>query len=296
MVYTHLTVFGLGLIGGSFLMTARARYPELTIHAVDPNPEALRFAQRAKLVDSVSLDTPSEFAEQHLMVLGSHLKVNEGLLEQLTPKVKERNITVMDLGSCKRGVVELGQRLLPDQFIGGHPMAGRELSGIQQASELLFTGKLFLLTPTEAQQSTKRYQELEAFIEGLGCRPVAITPDLHDRYMAYMSHLPQLYAVALTNLLAKREPGRMLAYHGGGIEGQLRLSASPHAMWGPVFEENADNIEVVLDELIGILQSLKTDLRGGLGSWFQTSNQMHQAFHQLKVPMVPERSVEQPRS
>jgi prephenate dehydrogenase len=282
--FTHLSVFGLGLIGGSFTMAVRQAFPHLHIRAIDPDAATLQLALRQNVVDSVSLQAVNSFEGEHLVILASHLDVNLRLLEQLAPWVQGKPVTVMDLGSCKRRIVELGTHLLPDQFLGAHPMAGREVAGLQHATPLLFAGKRFLLTPHPSHPSTGVVTLLSQFVEGLGSRPSVIDSETHDRMMAYVSHFPQLYSILLTNVIAMHEPGRLLSYHGGGIDDQLRLAASSYAMWGPIFSENADNLRGVLDEMLTQLQAMREGLEApeAMQGWFNTSNTIHKAFHQLK--------------
>lgn len=282
--FTKMTIFGLGLIGGSFTMAVREAFPQLHITAVDPHAETLQLALKEKLVDKVSLKPLNEYPDEHLIVLASHLDINLSILDELTPLIKDKPVTVMDLGSCKRTIVERAANLIPDQFLGGHPMAGREVTGLQNASALMFAGKRFLLTPHPEHPSPRVVTLLSQFIEGLGARPSVLDAVTHDRIMAYVSHFPQLYSVLLTNVLAKHEPGRILSYHGGGIDDQLRLAGSSAAMWGPVFQENADNLRFVVDEMLSQLQTMREalDNREAMESCFHTANQMHQAFHQLK--------------
>lgn len=292
--FKHLTVFGLGLIGGSLAMAARERFPGLHIQAVDPSAEALQFALRNRIIDKASLNV-SEIAdslrtgEPHLVMLAAHLPQNMELLRQLAPIVKDQHVLVSDMGSCKRQIMELGRELLPTQFIAGHPMAGREFSGINYATDLLFTGKSYLLCP-HADTDSQRLEDLQAFVQGLGATPRLIDAERHDRYMAYVSHLPQLYAVMLTNLLYRHEPGHLLAYHGGGLDDQLRLAASPHAMWGPIFAMNGDNMTQVLtelrdmiDEMIPLLGGESDENGEALASWFARSNKVHEQFQAIRA-------------
>jgi prephenate dehydrogenase len=163
-------------------------------------------------------------------------------------------------------------------------MAGREKSGLEHASDLLFHGKRFLLTPHETFQNTALLHRLQLFLEGAGMLPHRMTPEFHDEAMAYMSHLPQLYAITLTNLLAKHRPGKILPLQGGGIDDQLRLAASPATMWAPIYEANADNMSHVLTEMIHMLQEMRENLSNpeAIQQWFKTSNTIHQAYEQVK--------------
>ncbi len=283
--FRHLTVIGLGLIGGSLAMAAKERFPELTVHAVDSHAESLQYALRSKIADQVSLTLPPVLEAGHLVVIATHLSDSLKMLEALAPVVQGEDVLVSDVGSCKRAITALGRQLLPSQFIAGHPMAGKEFSGIMHATSLLFAGKAYLFCPHE-QTDPVRLDTLKGFVQGLGAMPREIDPDTHDRYMAYVSHLPQLYAVLLTNLLYRHEPGRLLALHGGGLDDQLRLAASPYAMWRDIFQQNADNLSGVLKELQGIIEEAAPLLAAdgeSLQPWFERSNEVHQAFHAIRL-------------
>ena len=289
--YPFVTVIGLGLIGGSFAMAVKAMFPDTHILGVDTDEETLTYAIRAGIVDKVSRQLPERFEENHLVVLATHLSSSGPILEQVASVITSlqvQDITVMDVGSCKRSICELGSRCLPQQFVGGHPMAGKEFSGIEQATALLMMSKWFLLCPlpTTPEPTLKR---LMRFLTQLGTLPKTVDPESHDRYMAYVSHLPQLYAIGLTNLLFQHEPARLLSYHGGGIDDQLRLSASPYVMWRDVYAQNQDNVREALQGLIRELQSLSDHLENDeLETAFLQSNMVHRVFHDLKSDARPD--------
>lgn len=283
--FKHLTVIGLGLIGGSFAMAARERYPDLAIQAVDSNPGSLQYAVRHHIIDRASLTLPPVLEAGHLVVLATHLSDSMQVLETLAPRIRDEDVLVTDVGSCKRAITELGKQLLPDRFIAGHPMAGKEFSGVTHATSLLFAGKSYLFCPHE-QTDPVRLKQLQDFVKGFGAVPRVIDPPTHDRYMAYVSHLPQLYAVLLTNLLYRHEPANLLTYHGGGLDDQLRLAASPYAMWKDVFNQNADNLLEVLKELQSVIEEARPILENdenGFAPWFERSNEVHQEFHAIRL-------------
>ena len=291
--FRHLTVIGLGLIGGSFAMAARERFPELKIRAVDTRAEALQYAVKHKIIDQPSLVIPDFYEPKHLVVLASHLSDTMTALPEIARHVQGQDVLVTDVGSCKRAITALGIELLPEQFIAGHPMAGKEFSGIENATSLLFAGKSYLFCPHEGTPPD-RLAALTGFIRDLGGVPRLIDPERHDRYMAYVSHLPQLYSLLLTNLLYEHEPGHLLTYHGGGLDDQLRLAASPYAMWRDVFEQNGDNLHHVLTELQHIIRQaapLLGEQGEGFAPWFARSNEVHQEFHALKMSRVQDPSL-----
>ncbi len=288
--FERVTIIGAGLIGGSFAWLMRERFASDKLHItlVDKDEKTLQLALRKCIADSAQQTLPETFSGSHLVVLATHLDSNEALLPEVAKRVQGNDVLVTDIGSVKRGIVDLGFELLPHAFIGGHPMAGREKQGLENASSLLFFQKRFLITPHPDFKETRLLNQFKAFLELIGMVPVILDAPHHDEAMAYVSHLPQLYAVLLTNLIAQHKPGHLLAFHGGGIDDQLRLAASPSAMWVPVYERNADNMEAVLDEMIRLLQDMRAGMKDNdaVRSWFETSNTIHTAYQQLKQQQV----------
>lgn len=284
--FDRLTVIGLGLIGGSLAMAAKERFPHWQVTGVDPKAESLQYALKHQVIDQASLTLPEMIEDNHLIVIACHVMPSLDVLRQLAPKVQGRNILVTDIGSCKHAIAALGQSLIPEHFIPGHPMAGKEFSGIRYATPLLFAGKPYLLCP-HAQTDGQRLEALQNFIRAIGALPKLIDAEKHDRYMAYVSHLPQLYSVMLTQLLYKNEPGHLMGYHGAGLDDQLRLAASPYEMWGDILFQNAENLEAALlgfrdtiDEALPILRDKNSD---ELKAWFNRANEMHRQFLGMQV-------------
>ncbi len=288
MPYQHLTVVGAGLIGGSFILAARQTCPSLHIRAVDTDEATLQYLLKASVVDAVSRELPAEWPPNHLVVLATHLDSNIALLEQLAPRIKhDPTVTVTDIGSCKQAVCQAGTALLPTQFIGGHPLAGREVSGVQHATGLLFAGKPYVLC---GDSNAENVVALKTFIETTLKAHIGFqTPAHHDWAMAYVSHLPQLYAVLLTNLLAEHRPGELLGFHGAGMDGQLRLAASPYAMWQPIFSHNRQHLKEAIRGCRELLDEAETMLTAPTGqgeAWFgaafDKANTIHREFHAVR--------------
>jgi len=289
LVFKRLTVMGTGLIGGSFLMACRQSFPDLMIRAMDCDSETLQFLVKNRLADEVSLTPPTDFDDDELILLAAHLKPNLALLETIAPAVSQTKALVTDIGSCKRAICDLGDQLLPEHFIGGHPLAGKEFSGVSFATPLLFAGKPYALCPPALLQSSAavrhNYQRLESFLtQGLRAKTGTLDRVKHDRYMAYVSHFPQLYAVMLTTLLYRNEPGHLLSFHGAGMDDQLRLAASPYTMWRDIFDFNEDNLRQVLQDFGQLFEEANTVLNTpAMATWFAHANEIHREFHDFRI-------------
>src|SRR5205823_10701795 len=152
-------------------------------------------------------------------------------------------------------------RQLPPRltFVGGHPRAGAARGGLEHARHDLFRGRPWLLTPT-GDRGGDATAKLSAFVQALGAEPRIIGVDAHDRLLAYLSHLPQLTASALMQVVGAEVGRDGLALAGRGLVDTTRLASSPAEIWKDIAATNADEIGPALDTLIHVLQSLRRDL------------------------------------
>ena len=287
--FHQIAFIGLGLIGGSLAKLIRHQLSESVIWALD-QPEVTTAALNDGLLnDALQNIEDARLLEADLIIVATHLSQSRQILETLAERSKAMAtpLAIMDIGSTKQSVCQWVETLSGNfVFIGGHPLAGREVSGYANSLPTLFSGKRFLLTP--CQKTPPDFQaEIEAWLTQLGTIPVAITAEEHDRLMSVVSHFPQFYAIALANLLAENQPETLLHFLGGGIDDQMRLMASPYVMWKDVFHENKANMNAVLTQFIGILQAMQADLNADdLSPWFEHSQDIHQRYKQLKLQLM----------
>lgn len=275
-------------------MACRQAYPAMTLRAVDNCPDTLQYLLRHDVAHHTSLTPPTTFAPDHLVILSAHLRQSLTLLETIAPSIPESGVLVSDAGSCKRAICARGAELLGARFIGGHPLAGKEFSGVRRATPLLFHHKPWALCPvspiSEDQEAAEDHKQRLAPLrrllrDGLGAMIQEVDPERHDRAMAFVSHFPQLYAVLLANLLNRNQPGQLLGLHGAGLDDQLRLAASPYGLWRDVFDLNSDNLR----DILGLFRQLCDEAdplltQPAMATWFERANQAHQAFHQKPTP------------
>jgi prephenate dehydrogenase len=170
---------------------------------------------------------------------------------------------VTDTGSTKRAIVEAA-RVLPPRFafIGGHPLGGAAAGGLENARPDLFQGRPWLFTPSN-DRSGEALEKLSAFARAMGAVPQVIGPAAHDRMLAFLSHLPQLTASALMQVVGDAVGEEGLALAGRGLVDTTRLAASPPDIWKDVAATNRDEIAAALETLIGVLQGLRSELGEG---------------------------------
>jgi prephenate dehydrogenase len=267
-IFQRIGIVGLGLIGGSIALKARELWPASLVIAVD-NRDVLETAMRLHAID-VAADDLMVLGEADVVILAAPVRQNAALLAELDEHVRQPAV-VTDTGSTKRDIVAAAAALPPRfTFIGGHPLAGAAHGGLDHARPDLFVGRPWLLTPaTAASDGARAFQasdaidRLTAFIQALGAEPRIVSADSHDRMLAFLSHLPQLTASALMQVVGEAVGHDGLALAGRGLADTTRVASSPPDIWRDIAATNADEIGPALDTMIAVLQDLRADLRQG---------------------------------
>ncbi len=202
-------------------------------------------------------------AEADLVILAAPVRQNLRLLGEIAAHIAGEAI-VTDTGSTKRDIVDAAQAL-PHRltFVGGHPLGGAAFGGLEHARPDLFRKRPWILTPVSGS-SPSAVEKLTGFVSALGSAPATMTADEHDRLLAFLSHLPQLAASALMDVVGGAIGADGLALAGRGLVDTTRLASSPADIWRDIAASNADQIGPALDALIAVLQSLRGDLHAGM--------------------------------
>lgn len=262
--YRRVAIVGVGLMGGSLGLAIKRCYQGVEVIGVDCEEAALHLAQERGAIDH-GLPLAQGVAETDLICLAAPVKAIVKLIEDFSGMINPATM-VTDLGSTKAEICAAAHRFLPDNFVGGHPLTGSERQGIGAADVELFRGAVWALTPL--REANERVAKLKEFIEGLGACALYLPPEEHDRVVAYVSHLPQLLAVALAELVAERgsTDEHYQALAAGGFSDMTRIAASPYAIWQDIFASNAQEVDGALATYIDRLSSLRQTLskRGSL--------------------------------
>jgi prephenate dehydrogenase len=266
-VFEKIGIVGLGLIGGSIALAARQLWPKALVIGVD-NKDVLETAMRLHAID-VAADDLIVLAEADIVILAAPVKTNMALLADLDDNIRQPAV-VTDTGSTKRDIVAAAG-FLPARFtfIGGHPLAGAAQGGLEHARPDLFSGRPWLLTlPVAGGESGSdavggALAKLTEFVQALGAVPRTMAVQAHDRLLAFLSHLPQLTASALMQVVGDAVGLDGLALAGRGLADTTRLASSPPDIWRDIAATNADEIGAALDALIVRLQDLRRDLPDG---------------------------------
>jgi prephenate dehydrogenase len=259
--FQRIAILGVGLIGGSLGMAWRALGRKVQVIGIGRDPERLEIARRLGAVDEIRTDSEENAAALHgcdLVVLATPIEHILSSLEEIGASLDPGTV-VTDVGSTKRQICLTAWQHLPPQveFIGGHPIAGREVGGVENGSAALFENAAYVLCSRAGADSPNLRKMIDA-VSALGASPVVMSPEDHDAAMARLSHMPQLLSTALANA----SEGMPIAISGSGYRDMMRLAGSPYSVWKGILETNGDNVAEALDALIAHLDRMRAVLRG----------------------------------
>jgi len=265
-----LAILGLGLIGGSLAVSVKARGEKWKIRAADRRKSALDFALRRGLIDEVADDFAAACHGADLIVLATPVRSIRSLLSTLASTLKPGQV-VTDVGSTKASIVKAAAETLPPDvaFVGAHPVAGTERSGVENVVEGLFEGKTCVITPSDATPP-EALETVSKFWKGLGSEIILLDPKSHDRIFAFVSHLPHMAAYCIVNTIVSDLPSRETALSGGGLRDFTRIAESPAIMWRDICLENADEIVKAIDSYMNRLAELRKAVKSADSAAMET--------------------------
>src|SRR3954453_2351189 len=255
-----IAVLGVGLIGGSIGLAARARL-DAEVAGFDPDRELLDRAAELGAIDSAHDSVAAAIQDAELIFCGAPVMALPAIAREALDAAGE-GCAVTDVGSVKRDVIAaLGS---DGRFVGGHPLAGAETSGVEGARADLFDGARWYLTPTSNTQGVL-YDRVQRAIADIGARPQAIEAETHDRLMATISHLPHVLANVLvtqaaTALSAESEH---LPEVGPSFRDATRVAGANPAIWGDIFAGNREAVASEIDAVVAHLSEAAELLRAG---------------------------------
>ncbi len=295
----RIAVLGVGLIGGSIGLAARRRL-EAEVAGFDPDRELLARAEELGAIDSVHQSAAAAVEGAELVFCAAPVTALPGLAAEALDAAGE-DCAVTDVGSVKRDVIAaLGSE---SRFIGGHPLAGAETAGVENARDDLFEGARWYLTPTP-NSGGMLYDRVQRAITEIGARPQAIEAETHDRLMATVSHLPHVLANVLVTQAATAlsEEAEHLPEVGPSFRDATRVAGANPAIWGDIFAGNREAVASEIDGVIARLGETAELLRAGdrdaVGAWHEQAGRRRRELidteiaggplHELRV-LVPNR-------
>jgi prephenate dehydrogenase len=278
MAIERIALLGCGLIGGSFALGLKQHGFKGEIVGWDKQ-EVLAQAHQRGAIDRGTTELNDAVAAADLTYLATPVTVILELLPAVAAAAKPGAL-LTDAGSTKVRICRLAQQVVPEgvTFLGGHPGAGKEVGGIENASADLFAGAKYMLVKDaeEAEEEDETVKEFIEWLGKLGAEPVWLDAETHDWAMAMVSHLPQLVSTALAATVWDEtdEDGLPLSLAGAGFRDMTRLAASPYDIWRDICLTNGENLERALDRLSQALERIRTHLRSKeLEAEFQRAQQ-----------------------
>ncbi len=257
----RIAVLGVGLIGGSIGLAARRRL-QCEVVGFDPDPGTLERGLEAGAIDRGASTVAEACGGAEVVFCAAPVAGLEELAKAALAACGP-DAVVTDVGSTKRDIVAaLGA---DERFIGGHPLAGAETSGVENARADLFEGARWYLTPKSDRSSGVLYDRLQRTVAGLGARVQAIDAEAHDRLMATVSHLPHVVANALVAQAAAeltRDSERMPEV-GPSFRDTTRVAGANPAIWGDIFASNSEAVAEAVEGIASRLRDAAALIRGG---------------------------------
>ena len=268
--FSRVAILGTGLIGGSFALALRKHFPDISIVGFD-RAEILQEALARGAVRETARDLAAAVRGADLVYVALPIGATIEALPAIAAAAKDGAL-VTDTGSTKAMICRAAKTAFAGgaRFLGGHPMAGKETSGIARADAELFSGARYALMGLE-NDPDPRMDGFAALVRELGAEPVWTDAETHDWAVGIVSHLPQFLGVALARVVQDEtdETGLPLSLSGPGLQDMLRLAGSPYSVWRDVAHTNTENIARALDRLEQAVEYLRTRL---------TSKELEQEF------------------
>lgn len=281
----NLTIgfIGLGLIGGSIAKSIKRVFPGFKIIAYNRSPQARQMALEDGTADVITETVNENFTACDYIFLCTPVEHNVMYLNILKDIIKTDCI-ITDVGSVKGNIhTAVREQNLSHNFIGGHPMAGSEKTGYENANSFLLENAYYAITPTE-DSPADRVSEFTEIVSAIGAIPVILNYEEHDYAVAAISHVPHLIAASLVNLVQDRDSQKqtMKLLAAGGFKDITRIASSSPEMWQQICSTNIDNIAELLDyyitSLTNIRNSILTNDFAAVYHLFDTSREYRNSF------------------
>lgn len=271
-VLNKLVIFGVGLIGGSVALALKKAGNSPQIVGVGRTEESLKTALELGVIDIATSSIEDALQNADLVLIATPVAQTPAILKSIKPYLSSKTI-ITDAGSTKGDVLYCAKEILGElssQFIGGHPIAGAEKSGVTAAIATLYENKNIVLTPT-ADTSKQAIEMVTQLWQTCAAKVSIMSADTHDNIFAAVSHLPHLLAFALVdNIAARPNAEQLFSFAASGFRDFTRIAGSHPEMWRDISLANKDALLIELDAYETQLSSIKKMLQHGDGASLQT--------------------------
>lgn len=256
----NIVIVGLGLIGGSYAMALRELKPH-QICAIDRDEKVLEQALKMGIIDKGCKNGEDFLKEADLIIIALYPEETVKFVNNNKKNFKEGAV-ITDTCGIKIGVLEKIKSFLPQSidFIGGHPMAGKESKGLQAASKDIFKNANYIITPAESNKR-ENIDLIEKMARAIGCKNVVcLTPEEHDKIISYTSHLPHVIAVSLMNSNMIENVGLFIA---GSFKDATRVADINSTLWSELFALNSESLVAEIEKFEESIREIKEAIKSG---------------------------------
>jgi prephenate dehydrogenase len=265
VLFRKITIIGVGLLGGSIGLAVKRRKLARQTAGFVRRTASLKDCERAGAVDFGTTDLLAAVWDADLVILCTPLAQMRSRGREMLPALK-RGAIVTDVGSVKAGVVRELESLIHKSgahFVGSHPMAGAEKTGVSAARADLFANTVCIVTPTR-KTNPAALKKVEQFWRAIGSRVLRLTPEIHDALVSRSSHLPHVVAATLaSHVLSAAQPKHQAALCANGFRDTTRIASGSPEMWRDIALANRKNLGRSLDAFIADLQKFRRLVKSG---------------------------------
>lgn len=264
-MFNQLGVIGCGLMGGSFALALKRAGLVQRVVGYSKSPSTVERARRMGVIDIAAESALLAVSGSDIVLIAVPVAASEATFKAIRHMV-EPGTLFMDVGSTKRDVVDVARRVLKERigsFVPAHPIAGKEVAGVEHADVQLYQGKQVILTPL-AQTDPVMVQKATDVWAAIGCQVLRMTPENHDTAFAAVSHLPHLLAFAYFNAMLAQPAGReFLSLAGPGFRDFTRIAAGDPNVWRDILLSNREEILKQSQRLRHALDAFEVVIRSG---------------------------------
>jgi prephenate dehydrogenase len=272
-MFNQLGLIGCGLMGGSFALALKKAGLVKRVVGYSKSPSTVEKARRLGVIDVAAESALLAVSGSDIVLIAVPVAATEATFKAIRHLV-DPGVLVMDVGSTKRDVVDAARRVLKERlpsFVPAHPIAGREVAGIEHADAALYQGRKTILTPL-AQTDPVLVQKATDAWAAVGCQVLKMTPEHHDAAFAAVSHLPHLLAFAYMNAMAEQPRGQeYLSLAGPGFRDFSRIAASDPTIWRDILLSNREEVLKQSEAFRHALEQMERQMR----DWNGTALQEH---------------------
>jgi len=292
-MFNQLGVIGVGLMGGSFALALKRAGLVKRVVGYSKSPATTERARKLGVIDAAADSALQAVAGSDLVLVAVPVSAIEATFKAIRQLI-EPGVLLMDVGSTKRDVVDAARRVLKEKlsgFVPAHPIAGKEVAGVDHADPQLYVGKQVILTPL-TQTDPNQVQQATDVWSAIGCQVLRMTPENHDTAYAAVSHLPHLLAFAYFNAMLAQPGGReFLSLAGPGFRDFTRIAASDVNVWRDILMANREEVLKQSQRLRHALDAFEVVIRSGnaeaLSDLIRTASDGRAAWQMNARPNAP---------